>query len=145
MSVLPDIKKLLDNFSRCIDWKEKYLYLIELGGLLPDFPNSMKISDNLIYGCQSQVWILISIDDGGIIELNGDSDAAIVKGLIAIIFVLYHGLTPIEIMKFDVRPFFIELELIQHLTISRAQGIEAMVRAVRKKTATFITLNSSVC
>jgi len=72
-------------------------------------------------------------DDNGQITFLGDSDAAIVKGLLAIVFSLYHGLTAEEVVALDVRPFFGELELSQHLTPSRSQGLEAMIRAIRAK------------
>ncbi len=75
-------------------------------------------------------------NDAGIIELAGDSDAAIVKGLIAIVFVLYQQMTAQDIVAFDVRPWFEKLSLAQHLTPSRSQGLEAMIRAIRHKAAT---------
>jgi cysteine desulfuration protein SufE len=73
--------------------------------------------------------------ENGHIEFAGDSDAAIVKGLVAIVFSLYNGLTAEEVVALDVRPFFGELELSQHLTPSRSQGLEAMIRAIRAKAA----------
>jgi cysteine desulfuration protein SufE len=74
-------------------------------------------------------------NDEGVIELTGDSDAAIVKGLIAIVFALYQQMTPQDIVAFDVRPWFEKLALTQHLTPSRSQGLEAMIRAIRTKAA----------
>lgn len=71
----------------------------------------------------------------GIIELQGDSDAAIVKGLIAVVFILYDQMTPQDIVNFDVRPWFEKMALTQHLTPSRSQGLEAMIRAIRAKAA----------
>ncbi len=136
MANLPERSKLLRNFSRCTNWEEKYLYIIELGALLDPLPSGTRIAGNLIAGCQSQVWIVMNRDpQSGAVRFFGDSDAAIVKGLIATVFVLYHGLTPAEIVTEDVRPFFSELALTQHLTPSRSQGLEAMVRGIRKKAA----------
>ncbi len=71
----------------------------------------------------------------GQVEFHGDSDAAIVKGLLAVVFIVYHQLTPQQILNLDVRPFFSELALSQHLTPSRSQGLEAMIRAIRSKAA----------
>lgn len=135
MASLPDKEKLLRNFSRCGNWEEKYMYIIELGAQLPPLPDAARGAENLIAGCQSQVWIVVSRDHAGNVLLLGDSDAAIVKGLIATVFILYQGLTPQEIMTLDVRPFFNELALGQHLTPSRSQGLEAMVRGIRAKAA----------
>ena len=135
MAALPDKEKLVRNFNRCANWEEKYLYIIELGQRLPALSTEAHNADNLIQGCQSQVWIVMQRNDEGVIELTGDSDAAIVKGLIAIVFALYQQMTPQDIVAFDVRPWFEKLALTQHLTPSRSQGLEAMIRAIRTKAA----------
>ncbi|WP_438917928.1 cysteine desulfuration protein SufE [Kosakonia cowanii] len=135
MAALPDKEKLVRNFNRCANWEEKYLYIIELGQRLPALSPEAHNADNLIQGCQSQVWIVMQCNDEGVIELTGDSDAAIVKGLIAIVFALYQQMTPQDIVAFDVRPWFEKLALTQHLTPSRSQGLEAMIRAIRTKAA----------
>lgn len=128
---LPDKDKLVKNFSRCPNWEEKYLYVIELGGQLPALADEHRQDKNLISGCQSQVWIVMQTNEAGELSFEGDSDAAIVKGLLAIVFSLYQGLTAQEVVELDVRPFFTALELSQHLTPSRSQGLEAMIRAIR--------------
>lgn len=135
MAALPDKEKLLRNFSRCANWEEKYLYIIELGQRLPELSAEAHNPENIIQGCQSQVWIVMQESDAGVIELAGDSDAAIVKGLIAIVFVLYQQMTAQDIVAFDVRPWFEKMSLTQHLTPSRSQGLEAMIRAIRTKAA----------
>ncbi|EHG7579868.1 MULTISPECIES: cysteine desulfuration protein SufE [Citrobacter] len=136
MAALPDKEKLLRNFQRCANWEEKYLYIIELGQRLPMLSENDRVADNKIEGCQSQVWIVMRQNGQGVIELEGDSDAAIVKGLIAVVFILYHQMTPQDIVNFDVRPWFEKMALTQHLTPSRSQGLEAMIRAIRTKAAT---------
>lgn len=133
MSALPDKEKLLHNFSRCANWEEKYLYMIELGQRLPALSDQQHNAQNLIQGCQSQVWIVIQQAENGTLMLSGDSDAAIVKGLIAVVFCLYQQMTSQEIAQFDVRPWFEKLQLIRHLTPSRTQGLEAMIRTIRQK------------
>lgn len=133
MATLPDKEKLLCNFSRCANWEEKYLYIIELGQRLPELPAALRTSGYLIQGCQSQVWIVTGENDTGRMTLQGDSDAAIVKGLIAVVFILYQNMTARESAAFDVRPWFEKLALTQHLTPSRTQGLEAMIRAIRNK------------
>lgn len=135
MAHLPDKDKLVRNFSRCLNWEEKYLYVIELGSQLPPLDERERQAANLISGCQSQVWIVMSNNAQGQVEFHGDSDAAIVKGLLAVVFIVYHQLTPQQILDLDVRPFFSELALSQHLTPSRSQGLEAMIRAIRSKAA----------
>lgn len=135
MAHLPDKDKLVRNFSRCLNWEEKYLYVIELGSQLPALDERERQAANLISGCQSQVWIVMSNNGQGRVEFHGDSDAAIVKGLLAVVFIVYHQLTPQQILDLDVRPFFGELALSQHLTPSRSQGLEAMIRAIRSKAA----------
>lgn len=138
MAHLPDKDKLVRNFSRCLNWEEKYLYVIELGSQLPPLDESERQAANLISGCQSQVWIVMSNNAQGQVEFHGDSDAAIVKGLLAVVFIVYHELTPQQILDLDVRPFFSELALSQHLTPSRSQGLEAMIRAIRSKAAQLV-------
>lgn len=135
MATLPDKDKLLRNFSRCANWEEKYLYIIELGQRLPLLDDDAHNLQNSISGCQSQVWIVMNQREDGIIELAGDSDAAIVKGLIAVVFSLYQQMTAQDIVAFDVRPWFEKMSLTQHLTPSRSQGLEAMIRAIRTKAA----------
>jgi cysteine desulfuration protein SufE len=135
MAALPDKEKLLRNFTRCANWEEKYLYIIELGQRLPELAAEAYKPENSIHGCQSQVWIVMQRRDDGVIELQGDSDAAIVKGLIAVVFILYQQMTAQDIVAFDVRPWFEKMSLAQHLTPSRSQGLEAMIRAIRTKAA----------
>ncbi|KFS99857.1 cysteine desufuration protein SufE [Salmonella enterica subsp. enterica serovar Bareilly str. CFSAN000231] len=83
MAALPDKEKLLRNFTRCANWEEKYLYIIELGQRLAELNPQDRNPQNTIHGCQSQVWIVMRRNANGIIELQGDSDAAIVKSLMA--------------------------------------------------------------
>ena len=136
MAALLDKEKLLRNFLRCANWEEKYLYIIELGQRLPELNDDDRNTENSIQGCQSQVWIVMRQNAEGIIELQGDSDAAIVKGLIAVVFILYDRMTAQDIVNFDVRPWFEKMALAQHLTPSRSQGLVAMIRAIRTKAAT---------
>ncbi|MFP1791655.1 cysteine desulfuration protein SufE [Lonsdalea quercina] len=135
MASLPEPQKLVRNFSRCHNWEEKYLYIMELGSRLEPLSDDLRQEDNRVNGCQSQVWIVVTRDEQGLVALQGDSDAAIVKGLIAVVFSLYQQLTPQDIVSLDVRPFFQELALTQHLTPSRSQGLEAMLRSIRSRAA----------
>lgn len=130
MPALPDENKLLRNFARCQDWEERYLYMIELGGRLPELNETQRSDSNLIAGCQSQVWIDMQLQSDGTITFAGDSDAAIVKGLVAIVIILFQGKTPQQILALDVKSFFGQLALEQHLTPSRTQGLNAMIRTI---------------
>lgn len=105
MAALPDKDKLLRNFSRCANWEEKYLYIIELGQRLAPLSPEEHSVQNIIQGCQSQ-FDRDGPDPTGVITLRGDSDAAIVKGLIAVVFILYDRMTAQDITEFDVRPWF---------------------------------------
>lgn len=136
MANLPDKEKLVHNFNRCASWEEKYLYIIELGAKLPESSESLHQPEHAISGCQSQVWIRMTPQSGGTITFEGDSDAAIVKGLIGVVFCLYQGLKAQEILDLDVSHWFGELALTQHLTPSRSQGLEAMIRAIRHNAQT---------
>lgn len=131
MANLPEKEKLVRNFNRCANWEEKYLYIIELGAKLPESSESLHQPEYVISGCQSQVWIRMTPQADGSMAFEGDSDAAIVKGLIAVVFSLYQGLKAQEILDLDVRHWFVELALTQHLTPTRSQGLEAMIRAIR--------------
>lgn len=131
MANLPEKEKLVRNFNRCANWEEKYLYIIELGSKLPESSETLHQPENVISGCQSQVWIRMTPQADGTIAFEGDSDAAIVKGLIAIVISLYQNLPAAEILALDVRHWFGELALMQHLTPTRSQGLEAMIRSIR--------------
>ncbi|WP_413491558.1 cysteine desulfuration protein SufE [Morganella psychrotolerans] len=131
---LPDQAKLLRNFARCHDWEERYLYLIELGEKLPALTETQRVAQHKISGCQSQVWIAMQQDDEGRIWFAGDSDAAIVKGLVALVIALYQGKFPAEIRALDIADIFNQLALSVHLTPSRTQGLNAMVRTILQNT-----------
>ncbi|EMT6574649.1 TPA: cysteine desulfuration protein SufE [Providencia rettgeri] len=138
MPALPDENKLLRNFSRCQDWEERYLYMIELGGRLPELSEVQRGDNNLIAGCQSQVWIDMQKQADGTITFAGDSDAAIVKGLVAIVIILFQGKTAQQILALDVKSFFEQLALEQHLTPSRTQGLNAMIRTILSRAAQLV-------
>ncbi|AWK14353.1 cysteine desulfuration protein SufE [Candidatus Fukatsuia symbiotica] len=137
MATLPNKQKLLANFDRCLNWEEKYRYIIELGMQLPTLTKEQRQPKNLIAGCQSQVWISITSTEEGQVLFAGDSDAAIVKGLVAMVFILYQNLLSQQTIELDVDvwPFFDDLALSQHLTSSRSQGLKAMVCAIHTAVA----------
>ncbi|MDN3679686.1 cysteine desulfuration protein SufE [Vibrio tapetis subsp. quintayensis] len=124
-------EKLVRNFARCVDWEQRYLYLIELGENLPSLDVAKRTKEYELQGCQSQVWLQqVLIHDGGVFRLFAHSDAAIVKGLIALTIIAYDGRTPVQIVEFDIKGWFEELELHQHITPTRSQGLSAIVAQI---------------
>jgi SufE protein probably involved in Fe-S center assembly len=112
------------------DWMDKYAYLIELGNSLVPIDVKSKTEDNLIVGCQSQVWLTADINDQGNVVFSADSDTIITKGLISLLITILSNHTPDEILKADL--YFIgRLGLKEHLSPTRANGLLAMVKQIR--------------
>ena len=122
-------REIIDEFSFFDDWLERYQYLIDLGKKLPPLQEEEKTDDRLLAGCQSSVWFL-SDGDADRLEFRASSDAAIVSGLIALILRVYSGRSANEILSTE--PEFIDaIGLSQHLSATRANGLAAMLQAVR--------------
>lgn len=128
------IDRIMQNFDVLTDWEDRYRYIIELGRKLPPFDEEYKIDDNLVRGCVSQVWLVTDVRDGDppVIEFRADSDAQIVKGLVAILLSLYSGKTAREILTADIRRIFQKLDLAKHLSINRANGFASMVKRIHE-------------
>ena len=128
-----DVDELVENFAALGAWEERYRYLIDLGRKLPPLPEAERTEANKVRGCMSQVWLAATARRGPPprLELRGDSDAHIVKGLIALLFKLYAGRTPREILALDVRSVFERLGLESHITLNRRNGFYAMVERIR--------------
>jgi len=127
------VDELVENFTALGPWEERYRYLIDLGRRLPPLPEHERTDANKVRGCMSQVWLSATAHPGPPprLELRGDSDAHIVKGLIALLFKLYAGRTPREIVEMDVRAVFERLGLENHITMNRRNGFYAMVERIR--------------
>jgi len=120
---------IIDSFQFFDDWMDRYQYIIDLGGELPEFPESGMVDANKVEGCQSQVW-LVSTVEGDRLHFRATSDAAIVRGLIALLLRLYSGRTPREIV--DTPPDFIQaIGLDQHLSPNRGNGLRAMIERMK--------------
>jgi len=129
-------EQLIKNFDRCIDWEDKYLYIISLGEKHALLPTEEQTKQHAIYGCQSNVWIKVEqIDDQ--VVLTGSSDAALVKGLVALVILLLKDLTPQQILETDIKALFTRLGLQQQLTPARNQGLESMVQSIYKQVSAF--------
>ena len=122
-------QEIIDEFSVYSDWMDKYGYLIELGNELEDLDPKDKSDQNLIKGCQSRVWLLAELKDGKI-NFRGESDAVIVKGLVALLLRVVSGRTPEELIENDLH-FIDDLGLKQHLSPTRSNGLLAMVKQIR--------------
>lgn len=122
-------KEIIDEFSVFSDWMDKYAYLIELGNELPNLDSKEKTDQNLIKGCQSRVWLVADMVDGRI-NFRGESDAVIVKGLVALLLRVVSDRTPKEIIENDLH-FIDDLGLKQHLSPTRSNGLLAMVKQIR--------------
>ena len=131
MTTLSEIR---DDFALLDDWEDRYRYVIELGRQLPQFPEEFRNDENKVRGCASQVWIATrSTEENGQTRLHfeGDSDAHIVRGLIAIVFALYQDATPSEILQGDAQAVFTELGLAEHITQQRSNGLASMIARIR--------------
>jgi cysteine desulfuration protein SufE len=129
------IDEIRDNFELLDEWDDRYRYVIELGRMLEPMPEEDHSAANKVQGCASQVWLLKKIDRAGAGEPRlhylGDSDAHIVRGLIAILLTLYSGRTPKEILATDAIALFDEFGFREHLTPQRSNGLRSMIERIR--------------
>jgi cysteine desulfuration protein SufE len=124
------------DFALLEEWEDRYRYLIELGRRLPPFPETLRTDANKVRGCVSQVWLASAVRRDGtgsapMLEFQGDSDAHIVRGLVAVLFALVQRRTPEEILRADAQAVFGELGLKEHLTPQRSNGFFSMVERIR--------------
>ena len=125
-----DIDEVIENFEIFDDWEQKYLYLIDLGKMIPEFNLNDKHPDNLIEGCTSKVWITASGDANGV-HFEADSESQVVKGLVALLLIIYNDKTSKDILEIDSEAIFKELELEAHLSGNRANGLRSMVQRIQ--------------
>jgi len=128
------INEIRDNFALLEDWDDRYRYVIELGRTLRPMPEAEHSQDNKVQGCASQVWLSKRIDRNGdepVLNYLGDSDAHIVRGLIAILLTLYSGHTPRDILSTDAVAVFNEFGFREHLTPQRSNGLRSIVERIR--------------
>jgi cysteine desulfuration protein SufE len=124
------VEDIVETIAFFDDWEDRYRYIIDLGKELPAMPDSRKREELLVRGCQSQVWLDWTERDGRIC-FDVDSDALIVRGLIAIVLAAYDGRTPRAILDFDIEGYFGRLDLLKHLSPTRGNGLRAMVQRIR--------------
>ncbi|HEX5957166.1 MAG TPA: SufE family protein [Hyphomicrobiaceae bacterium] len=130
------IETIRADFALLDDWEDRYRYLIELGRGLPPLPDALRTEANKVRGCVSQVWLASAVKHNGgaaapVLQFQGDSDAHIVRGLVAVLFALVQGRTADEILRTDAKAVFTELGLGEHLTPQRSNGFFSMVERIR--------------
>jgi cysteine desulfuration protein SufE len=133
--MLPSIDEIVSNFELLDEWEERYRYVIELGRLMEPLPEEAHTDANKVRGCASQVWLVTKLDPANgepVLRLVGDSDAHIVRGLVALLISLYGGKTASEALSTDALGLFKELGLSEHLTPQRSNGVRSMVERIRQ-------------
>jgi cysteine desulfuration protein SufE len=131
MSQTAAFTEIAENLSFLDDWEDRYRYIIELGQALPPLADADRTPANKVNGCVSQVWLATDVDTPAHLRYRGDSDAMIVKGLVAILIALYSGRPADEIAATDAIAIFDEIGLREHLTTQRSNGLVAMVNRIR--------------
>ena len=128
------IDEILENFALLDDWEDRYRYVIELGKELDALPEADRTAENKVRGCASQVWLSTHVDQSQTpprLTFAGDSDAHIVRGLVAIAIALFQAKNPAEILATDAEAVFDRLGLREHLTAQRSNGLRALVDRIR--------------
>ena len=140
---MADIEEIIDNFAVLEDWDDRYRYLIELGRELPPLSAAAHNDANKVRGCASQVWLDTDVRpngaDGPVLTFVGDSDAHIVRGLIAILFAMFSGKHAKDILATDAPSLFEQLGLREHLTPQRSNGFRSMVERIRSDARAALT------
>ncbi|MEJ2602425.1 MAG: SufE family protein [Gammaproteobacteria bacterium] len=133
--------ELIEEFGFFDNWMDRYQYLIELGGRLPELPESAMTEDNKVPGCQSQVWLVSSAEDGRM-RYRATSDAAIVRGLIAVVLRVYDGRRAEDVVRAD--PSFISaLGFDEHLSPTRSNGLASVLKTIRARAAAALAGSSA--
>ena len=130
MTINDKQQEIIDSFDGLDDWMDRYAYIIDLGAQLAPIAEKDKTPEHLIEGCQSRVWITANVDDTGLMHFTADSDASIVKGIIAMLIDVLDGHTPQEILDADLH-FINDIGLGEHLSPTRSNGLLAMVKQIR--------------
>ncbi len=142
MTIEDKQREIVDEFADIEDWLDRYAQIIDLGNELPPIDESLKTPEHLIEGCQSRVWLDARLDDDGKVQFTADSDAIIVKGIIALLISVLNGHTPQEIL--DARLHFIDdIGLGEHLSPTRSNGLLAMVKQMRLYALAFKEIQDS--
>lgn len=140
MSIAETHEQLVNEFKMFQDWEERYKHIIKLGRELKEFPEDERTEKNKIEGCQSQVWMSAKLEDEKLL-IEADSDAMIVKGLIALLIRAYSGFTPAEVLS--LRPDFLEkIGIDKHLSLTRKNGLGAMLNQIQMYAIAFKAMST---
>lgn len=134
MTYPTNIQDMIDDFAFLDDWEDRYMHVIDLGKGLPPLDDAAKTEANKVKGCASQVW-LVSEKTGDVWQFSGDSDAHIVKGLVAIVLEIFSGRTASEIAELDANRILSQLGLAEHLSAQRSNGLAAMIGRIKAEAA----------
>jgi cysteine desulfuration protein SufE len=135
-------QKISEQFAGLQSWEDRYKKIIDMGKQLPEMPEELKTEDHKVRGCQSQVWLHARLNDQGQIVFQGDSDALLVRGLVAMLLQIYSGATPQEIIT--TQPDFLkEIGFEGNLSPSRANGLFSMIKQIRYYATAFAMIKSS--
>lgn len=128
-----NIDEIIENFEFLDDWEDRYKYLIELGNKLEPFPDSERHDHNKVQGCVSQVWVVTSVSEGDnpVLNILGDSDAHIVRGLVAIALAIFSGKHASNIVSIDETALFNKIGLSEHITPQRSNGLRSLVARIK--------------
>lgn len=134
---LTPLSDIIDNCAFLDDWQDRMSYVIELGRKLPVMPDDDRTADNKVQGCASQVWLVTQADAGSdpVMTFRGESDAHIVRGLVAIVLSIFSGKRASEIAGIDALDLFGQMGLIEYLTAQRANGLRSMVKRIKDEAA----------
>lgn len=130
----PAFEEIVEDFEFLEDWEDRYRYVIEQGKAMAPLDDAFKVPATKVDGCASQVWLHAGIEEGRF-QFEGDSDAMIVKGLIALLRKLYNGLAPAEVLAVDARAEMTRLGLNDHLSAQRSNGLRAMIERIQNVAA----------
>lgn len=128
--MLPTTEEILEDIEFFDDWEERYKYIIDLGKALQPFPEALHTPERLVKGCQSNVWIEVQ-SDAGALNFLVDSDAVIVRGLLAVVMAAFDRKTPAQILAFDIDGYFAQLDLENHLSPTRGNGLRSIVARIK--------------
>ena len=126
----PAFEEIAETFEFLDDWEDRYRHLIEMGRAMPPLDEALKVPATRVQGCASKVWLVPHVDDGTF-RFEGDSDAMIVRGLVAVLAALFNGLPVAEVTQVDARAELARLGLNDHLSAQRSNGVRAMVERIR--------------
>lgn len=133
MTASPTIEEICDDFTDLDDPEDQLQYVIELGRALPGLPDQFKTEQNRVQGCQSNVWLVASraAGNGQVLEFEADSDAVIVRGIVAVLLAAFSGRTPQEILEYPIQAIFERLQLTRFLSPMRSNGLHSMVLRIQ--------------